>query len=140
MSKIFYISLFCFSSVVFTSLEVKAHGGRTDSNGCHNCRTGACAGEYHCHGGGVYKAPQVHTKPTDTPSPKLLPIVNPKTEIQEDKTVNNNIESIDKSKEIQKQDENKKNNSHPADDFVKLVSILGSLGLGYFIYGIFNRS
>lgn len=29
-----------------------AHSGRTDSSGCHNCYTGACAGEYHCHNGG----------------------------------------------------------------------------------------
>lgn len=26
-----------------------AHGGRLDSQGGHNCRTGSCAGTYHCH-------------------------------------------------------------------------------------------
>ena len=28
---------------------VSAHGGRLDANGGHNCRTGSCAGTYHCH-------------------------------------------------------------------------------------------
>lgn len=26
-----------------------SHGGGLDSQGGHNCRVGACAGEYHCH-------------------------------------------------------------------------------------------
>lgn len=32
--------------------QVNAHSGRTDAYGCHNCRVGSCAGEYHCHNGG----------------------------------------------------------------------------------------
>ncbi|MEJ8738043.1 YHYH domain-containing protein [Erysipelotrichaceae bacterium HCN-30851] len=37
--------------------QIKAHPGRTDSNGCHTCRTncdkwGLSTGEYHCHNGG----------------------------------------------------------------------------------------
>lgn len=41
--------------VVLSPLCVEAHPGRTDSNGCHTCRTN-CAkwglryGQYHCHG------------------------------------------------------------------------------------------
>lgn len=41
--------------VVLSPLYVEAHPGRTDSNGCHTCRTN-CAkwglryGQYHCHG------------------------------------------------------------------------------------------
>lgn len=41
--------------VVLLPLYVEAHPGRTDSNGCHTCRTN-CAkwglryGQYHCHG------------------------------------------------------------------------------------------
>jgi len=26
-----------------------SHGGGLDSRGGHNCRTGSCAGTYHCH-------------------------------------------------------------------------------------------
>ena len=41
--------------VILSPLYVEAHPGRTDSNGCHTCRTN-CAkwglryGQYHCHG------------------------------------------------------------------------------------------
>ena len=41
--------------VALSPLYVEAHPGRTDSNGCHTCRTN-CAkwglryGQYHCHG------------------------------------------------------------------------------------------
>lgn len=39
------------------SITVRAHPGRTDSSGCHTCRTncadwGLSTGDYHCHGGG----------------------------------------------------------------------------------------
>jgi|GEM_PF-2486551 hypothetical protein len=48
--------------ILITSLllipSVSAHSGRTDSSGCHNCYTSYCYGEYHCHGGGSYVAPQ----------------------------------------------------------------------------------
>lgn len=133
-------AIIIYAFLITNSPDVKAHGGRTDAYGCHNCRTGACAGEYHCHGGGGYVAPQVQVKPIETPSPQPIPPVTPKTQVQEYKTINNNIESINKSKEIQKQDEYKKSTSKPADSFVILASILGSLGLGYFIYNIFNKS
>ena len=41
--------------VVLSPLYVEAHPGRTDSNGCHTCRTncakwGLSYGQYHCHG------------------------------------------------------------------------------------------
>ena len=42
------------SALVLYSLPVYAHPGRTDSAGCHTCRTncsswGLSYGEYHCH-------------------------------------------------------------------------------------------
>ena len=41
--------------VILSPLYVEAHPGRTDSNGCHTCRTncakwGLSYGQYHCHG------------------------------------------------------------------------------------------
>lgn len=41
--------------VALSPLYVEAHPGRTDSNGCHTCRTncakwGLSYGQYHCHG------------------------------------------------------------------------------------------
>jgi hypothetical protein len=140
MSKIFYIFLFCLFSFLLTYKEVKAHGGRTDSSGCHNCRTGACAGEYHCHGGGGYVAPQIQIQPVVTPSLQPVTVESPKPQIQDYKPLNNNTENTNNLKEVQKQNENNQNDSNPVDSFIMLASILGSLGLGYFIYGIFNRS
>lgn len=46
--------------------SAQAHPGRTDANGGHNCRVGACAGTYHYHnGGGSSSTPQpsTYTKP-----------------------------------------------------------------------------
>ncbi|OGM77844.1 hypothetical protein A2375_01965 [Candidatus Woesebacteria bacterium RIFOXYB1_FULL_31_120] len=72
-----------------------AHSGRTNSEGCHNCNVGSCAGTYHCHNGGSYTAPQPQyvppiatvkpatpkpatprptTTPTETPSPEVLSV------------------------------------------------------------------
>ena len=38
--------------MLFGAKLALAHSGRTDSLGCHNCYTGSCAGDYHCHNGG----------------------------------------------------------------------------------------
>lgn len=43
--------------ILFTDMNVYAHPGRTDSRGCHTCRTncekwGLSYGQYHCHNGG----------------------------------------------------------------------------------------
>jgi len=48
-----------------------AHPGRTDSSGCHTCRTncpnwGLSYGEYHCHGGSTVKTTQSKTTSDDT--------------------------------------------------------------------------
>lgn len=49
------ISLFIATLLAYAPLSL-AHPGRTDSSGCHTCRTdcaswGLSDGEYHCHGG-----------------------------------------------------------------------------------------
>ena len=46
----------CFFALNSTVDHIGAHPGRTDSRGCHTCRTncakyGLRTGEYHCHGG-----------------------------------------------------------------------------------------
>jgi hypothetical protein len=51
MKKLFIIIPILF---LFSVTPIFSHSGRTDSSGCHNCRTGACAGTYHCHNGGSY--------------------------------------------------------------------------------------
>lgn len=52
------IIILSFSLLIVPS-EVFAHPGRTDSNGCHQCKTnceswGLTTGEYHCHNGNAY--------------------------------------------------------------------------------------
>jgi hypothetical protein len=52
-AKIYFLILMFFGlATAYTS--VQAHPGRTDSSGCHTCRTncsswGLSSGEYHCH-------------------------------------------------------------------------------------------
>ncbi len=43
--------------IILTTVGVKAHSGRTDSNGGHNCNVGSCAGTYHYHNGGSSYTP-----------------------------------------------------------------------------------
>lgn len=55
MKKYNFGVLFIFLCVGFS--DVYAHPGRTDSNGCHTCRSncekwGLSYGQYHCHNGG----------------------------------------------------------------------------------------
>jgi len=106
-----------FSIIIFTLIlllsiyanGVLAHPGRTDSSGCHTCRTncsswGLSSGEYHCHrakslpqptspikstygeGGTGYTQPAPEYKNTLTPSPKNTNepkvVVNKSTETQ----------------------------------------------------------
>ncbi len=88
MKKIFIIGLFI--SFLVTAPTVFAHPGRTDSSGCHTCRTncpdwGLSYGEYHCHNGGYvappvqqYQAPATSTpKPTYKPLPTATPTPKP---------------------------------------------------------------
>lgn len=68
---IWVLLLFIFTTPAY------AHSGRTNSSGCHNCYTGACAGTYHCHGGGSNGYNSGYTAPVYTP-PKPRPL-NPTT-------------------------------------------------------------
>lgn len=52
--KNFLICLICVINFLFVFNISLAHPGRTDSSGCHTCRTncsswGLSSGEYHCH-------------------------------------------------------------------------------------------
>jgi len=73
----FIILLFCFG---FLFVKISwAHPGRTDSSGCHTCRTncpgwGLSYGEYHCHNGGngsdnatTIQSELTTVNPTNTP-------------------------------------------------------------------------
>ena len=57
-----------------------AHSGRTDSSGCHTCRTncskyGLRTGQYHCHGGGRSSASsRIQPPPPSPPPPPSVPI------------------------------------------------------------------
>lgn len=67
MKKILLIILILF---LITISNATAHPGRTDSSGCHTCRTncpswGLSYGEYHCHNGG--SAPTQQAQPTSVP-------------------------------------------------------------------------
>lgn len=49
--------ILCITICLFFPINVQAHPGRTDSKGCHTCKTncekwGLSYGEYHCHNGG----------------------------------------------------------------------------------------
>lgn len=96
--------------VVLSPLYVKAHPGRTDSNGCHTCRTN-CAkwglryGQYHCHGRKNSSTSSNTSKTTTTKvldfnkNIKSISIDNTNTEVKdtmESKTYNkiNNIDII----------------------------------------------
>lgn len=57
MKKWSFVVLFLFMILCVNVNDVYAHPGRTDSNGCHTCRTncekwGLGYGQYHCHNGG----------------------------------------------------------------------------------------
>jgi hypothetical protein len=52
--KNFLVCVFCVINFLFVFNISLAHPGRTDSSGCHTCRTncsswGLSSGEYHCH-------------------------------------------------------------------------------------------
>lgn len=54
MKKILFAVLFIVAVGSILAFKASAHPGRTDSSGCHSCRTnceawGLSYGEYHCH-------------------------------------------------------------------------------------------
>lgn len=76
-----FFALFITGIVFFVPLA-QAHPGRTDSSGCHTCKTnctekwGLSYGEYHCH-----------NAPKSTPSPTKKPVILQPTSTPKVKTV-----------------------------------------------------
>ena len=71
IGSIYIVKLLLFIFALTAVSAVSAHPGRTDSSGCHTCKTncekwGLSYGEYHCHNGGSGPAP---VYPTSTPRP-----------------------------------------------------------------------
>ena len=93
MRKLFAFATFALLLVLLTSTSIQAHPGRTDSNGCHTCRTncekwGLAYGEYHCHNGGGTSssggtsAPSTSGSSTPSPStPQPVQEAKPKVEV-----------------------------------------------------------
>ncbi len=78
MKKIVVFIFFLVGLLIGQIGNVSAHPGRTDSSGCHTCRTncedwGLSYGEYHCHGGSEPSTPTA-PKPDPVPVPKNCPI------------------------------------------------------------------
>lgn len=60
--------ILCFFAL-FCNVDVFAHPGRLDGNGCHYCRTncykyGLADGEYHCHNGSSYNNSSNYSEPS----------------------------------------------------------------------------
>ncbi len=79
-----YFFLFFLTLFLLSSSPVLAHPGRTDSSGCHTCRTncpswGLSYGEYHCHNGGTSSGESnvVPIIQTNTPAPTRVPTLKP---------------------------------------------------------------
>lgn len=70
---ILILALLTTSGFLFPTF-IKAHSGRTDSSGGHNCNVGSCAGTYHYHSGGPAPAPAYVA-----PKKKVIPTIKPAT-------------------------------------------------------------
>ena len=93
MRKLLAFATFALLLVLPTSTSIQAHPGRTDSNGCHTCRTncekwGLAYGEYHCHNGGGTSssggtsAPSTSGSSTPSPStPQPVQEAKPKVKV-----------------------------------------------------------
>lgn len=81
--------------VILSPLYVEAHPGRTDSNGCHTCRTN-CAkwglryGQYHCHG-----KTNSSTSSSNTNKPTTTKVLDSNKNIKSISIDNTNIEVKD---------------------------------------------
>ena len=89
-----------------------AHPGRTDSSGCHTCRTncsswGLSTGEYHCHNAKVLPQPKAPIKSTygengtgyTTPAPEYA---NTKIEVKEKPAVKKEVKKQEEPKKVEK--------------------------------------
>ncbi len=90
MKKIKLIWILCI--FLFIPNPVLAHPGRTDSNGCHTCKSNCSSwgleyGEYHCHNGNTYTNSKNQTfykdgtliSDTTPPTPSNQPNIKPNT-------------------------------------------------------------
>lgn len=113
MKKSILLFLIILFGVFLMPMNVDAHPGGLDGNGCHNCRTN-CAkwgleqNEYHCHNGNTYSNSKGQTfnkdgvkisdpvtnnpepKPQPEPSPTPEPEPTPEPPASNDVTSNNN--------------------------------------------------
>lgn len=112
-------------------ISVSAHPGRTDSSGCHTCRTncakwGLSTGEYHCHQAKTlpqsvepvkshyvptgsyttpapeYKVPKVETKKVVVPKTEVITVQSANTNTDKEAILVNAVQNIPKSTEAEK--------------------------------------
>jgi hypothetical protein len=127
----YFLLVFLFLTI--TASTAKAHGERTDANGCHNCRTGACAGTYHCHNSPVIINPiPVLTQPQTTQ--QVQPTLN---------TLQPTSQSVQPKINENNQKDQKTNDTSSAIKSFGLFLVLLSVSLISvliaFIYSIFNK-
>ncbi len=104
--KFYILGLFFLPMIAF------AHPGRTDSSGCHTCRTncanwGLSTGEYHCHNAKALPQPKAPIKSTygengtgyTSPAPEYA---NIKTEIKEKPVVKKEVKKQEEPKKVEK--------------------------------------
>lgn len=82
--KIILSALLSFAFFLFVGSSTSAHPGRTDSSGCHTCKTncekwGFSYGEYHCHGSQTIPTADPTVKPTRIPTKVVIQKTTPKT-------------------------------------------------------------
>ena len=109
MKRSILLFLIIFFGVFLVPMNVDAHPGGLDDNGCHYCRTncakwGLNQDEYHCHSGNTYTNSKGQTfnkdgvkisdpvidNPEPTPTPQPEPVPEPEPPISNDVTSNNN--------------------------------------------------
>lgn len=113
---------------------VLAHPGRTDSAGCHTCRTNCPSwdlyyGEYHCHNGGSSTstkvvAPIIVSTPKPTVKPTPVPTIQPTPTATPEFTLVPTAEPTPTPEVMGIKDTN------PTDDLIALALFLGATLLG----------
>lgn len=90
---LFVITILC---VILCPYNTFAHPGRTDSNGCHYCRTncarwGLNQDEYHCHSGNTYTNSLGHVFNADGS------MINSSSKVESNNQITNNTPTIKKT-------------------------------------------
>jgi len=138
MKKILLIGLFV--SMLFIP-DVYAHPGRTDSDGCHTCKTncskwGLEDGEYHCHNGNTYTNKKGQTFNSDgteiidannnSNSKNESDVSNNNSDVINDITNNNSSNNTTSSNSNTNKNEPSKNeNKKSSDNTIKTITIDG---------------